>query len=133
MSNETCEVVRVKAWGKGQGDFVEVNKSDYLKNPKAYEPYETKAPSRPAPSAKVVKLAAERGVDLNAVVGTGKNGAVTVEDVEAFKVGPVFDTEETAAFAVELGLDADALAAITGTGENGAITEADLKKAVEGK
>lgn len=26
---DTCETIKVKPWGKGQGDFVEINVEDY--------------------------------------------------------------------------------------------------------
>lgn len=47
------ETVKVKPWGKGQGDFVEVNKSDYEANPEKYELLEEETKKTKAPAADV--------------------------------------------------------------------------------
>lgn len=107
MSHEICEVVKIKSeHPKSQGAFIEINKADF--DPKKHTLYGGKdappAPSpvtppppapipagtedAPAPSPvnatdKAVELANDAGIDLASVVGTGKNGKVTAEDVEA--------------------------------------------------
>lgn len=35
---QTCPTIRVKPWGKGQGDFVEINESDF--DPKVHVKYD---------------------------------------------------------------------------------------------
>lgn len=96
MSIDKTPVVKVHPWGKGQGDFVEINESDF--DPQKHKLYNAKAPSvppvavQPPPPAPVVEdvkitadakqLADETGVDLSKIVGTGHNGKITVKDVE---------------------------------------------------
>ena len=92
MSHETVKTVKVHPWGKGQGAFVEINEKDF--DAQKHKLYGSVAPPPPAPVAvvdgelthatvKAVELAAESGIDLASVVGTGKNGKITAEDVEA--------------------------------------------------
>ncbi|WJV44754.1 dihydrolipoamide acetyltransferase family protein [Streptomyces flavofungini] len=93
----------------------------------------------------VRRLAAERGVDLTAVRGSGRGGRVTRADVEhaAGKGAAVMATRSTRAnvprvratpyarrLAAELSLD---LAVLTGTGENGAVTAADVREHLRGR
>jgi len=111
---------------------------------------------QPAVTSPIVRhLAHQKGVDLTAVAGTGPDGAITREDVEAAAPAPV---EAPAAHvaagevppatapatpsergrvrasplarrtAAELGID---LAAVRGTGSHGAVTVADVRRAAE--
>lgn len=99
---ETVKTVRVQPWGKGQGDFVEVNESDYAANPDRYKLFTPKTPSAPPPPAKsnkkadkIVNFASDEAAELavgagltpeqiETIAGTGKGGAITVEDIEKF-------------------------------------------------
>lgn len=47
---EECATVKVKPWGKGQGDFVEINAEDF--DPKQHKLYEEK-PGKAAKSVPV--------------------------------------------------------------------------------
>jgi pyruvate dehydrogenase E2 component (dihydrolipoamide acetyltransferase) len=87
-----------------------------------------------APGAR--KLAAESGVDLDAVAGTGPDGAVLIADVEehletaAVVSGTdgterrAFATPTTRRIARELGVD---VAAVEGTGVGGRVTASDVR------
>ena len=91
-------------------------------------------------SPRAQKRAEELGVDLTTVDGTGFDGAITEDDVEAAagaaESGPAGegDTEDVKASpraqkrAEELGVD---LATVDGTGFEGAITEDDVEDAAE--
>ena len=99
------------------------------------------APVRPAgrasPAAR--RLAADRGLDVAALRGTGPGGAVTLADVEdAVRARAAPSTAATAApaphrasplaqrVAADLGVD---LATVPGTGEGGIVTRADVERA----
>lgn len=83
------ETVKVKSWGKGQGEFVEINKSDF--DPAKHELFNAPAP-KPIAAAQIeddlkvtdeaAQLAAEAGIDLALIEGTGKNGKILLKDVE---------------------------------------------------
>ena len=91
-------------------------------------------------SPRAQKRAEELGVDLAAVEGTGFDGAITEDDVEAAadaaesEPAGEGDTEEVKASpraqkrAEELGVD---LTTVDGTGFEGAITESDVEAAAE--
>ena len=98
-------------------------------------------PARPAgrasPAAR--RLAAERGLDVAALRGTGPDGAVTLADVEDALHTPAAPTPATTAapvphrasplaqrVAADLGVD---LATVPGTGEGGIVTRADVERA----
>jgi len=91
-------------------------------------------PSKVAPRAK--KRAADLGVDLAAVEGTGPDGAVTSEDVDraaesgadATETEPDRVAPRARRRADELGVD---LVGIEGTGPGGAVTVADVEAAAE--
>lgn len=110
MSHGTCKTVRVQSWSKDQGDFVEINEKDY--DPKRHKLFEAKAPTMPPPPAAAVgkgkgkknpppavfnfasdearELAKESALtdeQIGEIVGTGENGAISVEDVEKFVEG----------------------------------------------
>ncbi|MGM0558068.1 MAG: 2-oxo acid dehydrogenase subunit E2, partial [Myxococcota bacterium] len=89
------------------------------------------------------RRAAELGIDIAQVPGTGPDGAITSDDVEAFEPDEQRRREEPAGdvpehhvrvtpmarkLAEEMGVDVDA---IEGTGEHGAVTKADVEKAAE--
>jgi pyruvate dehydrogenase E2 component (dihydrolipoamide acetyltransferase) len=94
------------------------------------------------------KRAEELGVDLSAVEGTGPQGAVSEEDVEAAAEsggaepgteeaaeasaaeGRVFAPPRVRRLARELGVD---LSAVEGSGPSGAITEGDVRAAADGE
>lgn len=93
-----------------------------------------------APGAR--KLATESGVDLDAVAGTGPDGAVLIADVEEHVEpaagesgtgetagatdGRAFATPTTRRLARELGVD---VAAVDGTGVGGRVTASDVRAA----
>lgn len=75
------------------------------------------------------KRAAELGLDLKALTGTGPSGAVTLADVEKAPAPPAHLRAHPVArkMAEALGVD---LAKVTGTGVSGTITKADVEAAV---
>jgi pyruvate dehydrogenase E2 component (dihydrolipoamide acetyltransferase) len=84
---------------------------------------------RASPAAR--KLAAERGIELKDVRGSGPEGAVTRADVERVLVpGPAAHPRRVSPLArriaAELHVDLDAVA---GTGADGAVTKADVERA----
>lgn len=100
MSHEICKTVRIKSTDpKTQGAFVEINECDF--NDKVHTLFQPTVPAPVAPTPirvgnenppppapvnatdKALELAADAGIDITSVVGTGKNGKVTAEDVEA--------------------------------------------------
>jgi pyruvate dehydrogenase E2 component (dihydrolipoamide acetyltransferase) len=97
------------------------------------------APEIPHASPPVRALAHRLGIDLSAVEGTGRSGAITRADVEAAArrkpsqppSGPVRQRISPLARRVagELGVDLTALAGLTGTGPGGAVTVADVRHA----
>ncbi|WP_030684398.1 dihydrolipoamide acetyltransferase family protein [Streptomyces sp. NRRL B-1347] len=93
----------------------------------------------------VRRLAAEHGIDLTAVRGSGRGGRVTRADVEhaahqrdaalgtrsfGAVTGRVRATPYARRLAVELSVD---LAVLTGTGENGAVRAADVREHLRAK
>lgn len=107
MSHDTCKVVRIVSTDpKSQGDFVEINETDF--NDKIHTLYKGKTPSAPPPPAAAVKggkkappppaaavvveaviaddakaLADDAGFDYKDVVGTGEKGLIVLKDIEA--------------------------------------------------
>lgn len=92
---------------------------------------------RATPRARLV--AAERGVDLSEIAGSGPDGAVLVSDVEAWLQaleqeaspalpGDVPATPVAARMAAELGVD---LARVSPTGPGGRVTKRDLRSFLE--
>ena len=157
MSEHACDTLKVKSSDpKNQGEYVLINVEDFDKelhelfgDEKAPEGDKDdkgdKEPAEPSKTAK--KLAADNGIDLATVQGTGKDGAITVNDVKKAvadknagtqppppapaamtATDPVFENEDTAAFAAEADLD---FSKLVGTGENGMVTMADLEKAID--
>lgn len=134
----TVPTVKIKSSDpKSQGAFVEINESDF--DPKKHEKYEGKeeaghsAGGSPAPlSATAQKLVDEHGLDVSKIVGTGKDGSITVADVKAAvaakKAEPINATPEAIAFAEEAGFD---LSGVKGTGKDGEITVEDVQDAIE--
>jgi pyruvate/2-oxoglutarate dehydrogenase complex dihydrolipoamide acyltransferase (E2) component len=85
------KTVRVQPWGKGQGDFVEINESDF--NPEVHKLFDGVVPMAPPPPAAITtdnvrivekarQLAEDAGVDISTIVGTGLHGKITIKDVE---------------------------------------------------
>ncbi len=144
MSHETCKTVRVESWSISQGEFVEINESDF--DPNKHKLYKGKTPTAPPPAAaslepvadvkiqaKAAKLAEELGIaDPGKIKGSGKNGAVTVADVEAFAqmTGAIDFASDEAAELAFARLDIE-WSEIAGTGDDGALTVADVKAAIE--
>ncbi|MFB6170136.1 MAG: 2-oxo acid dehydrogenase subunit E2 [Haloarculaceae archaeon] len=97
------------------------------------ESAEAAADVRATPGAR--KLASEEGVDLAAVEGTGPQGVVTEDDVEAAaesaetSAEPVRATPGARKLAEETGVD---LASVEGTGPQGVVTEDDVEAAESG-
>jgi pyruvate dehydrogenase E2 component (dihydrolipoamide acetyltransferase) len=88
-------------------------------------------PVHPHAAPPVRHLAHRLGVDLAAVAGSGKGGAITRADVERAAAAPppatrVRSSPRARRLAAELGVD---LAAVAGTGPDGAVTEADVRGA----
>lgn len=98
MTIDTVKTIKIQPWGKGQGDFVEINESDF--DPQKHKKYNAKEipPAPPAPvavnvpaqaadepraTAEAIEMAAEAGIDLATIAGSGKNGKITKNDVEA--------------------------------------------------
>lgn len=146
---EVVETVKVKAWGKGQGQFVEINKEDF--DPSKHEIFgNEKAPSKPtegsAPAEIKIsdtarKKAEAAGLDLSTLVGTGQDGTITHKDVDAAikakKDGEQMPpppapikkiSDEAKKLADDAALDVSTL---VGTGPDGEITVADVEKAIE--
>jgi pyruvate dehydrogenase E2 component (dihydrolipoamide acetyltransferase) len=101
---------------------------------------DVKAPPSPAKSAghRVIasplakKIAAERGLDISAITGTGPNGRIVKADVEGGAAAPTGGTAISPLarrLAEELGVDISALA---GTGPAGRIVKADVEAAAAG-
>jgi pyruvate dehydrogenase E2 component (dihydrolipoamide acetyltransferase) len=96
------------------------------------------APAGRPPKATPIaqKLAAEYGIDLSQVTGTGRDGQVTRQDVEAFiarhKAHPQADQAKVAAvpaarrMANELGVD---LSRVAGSGPGGRVQSSDVARA----
>lgn len=80
---------------------------------------------RATPAAR--KAARDLGIDLDLVPGTGANGRVHKDDVEAFKGAAPKATPLAARIAAGEGVD---LASLTGTGVNGKITKEDVLAAI---
>lgn len=131
----TCETVKIKSSHPSQGEFVEINASDFdatkhelfgdegSKTPKA-------AGAPAALSATAQKLVDDNGLDISKIVGTGKDGAITVADVKAAVAAKktVAASPEAIAFAEEAGFD---LTGVKGTGKDGEITVEDVQDAIE--
>lgn len=95
------------------------------------------SPAPPAPAAHpphitpvAKKIAAEKGVDVAALRGSGIEGAVTRADVEKAATGPAGSRAKVSPLArrlaTERGVD---LSGVTGTGEGGVITASDVERA----
>ena len=89
---------------------------------------ETAARAAPPATPLVRHEAAELGVDLTLVHGTGRGGAITRHDVEQAAAGPRRRRVSPLArrLAAELGVDLDA---VTGTGADGAVRAEDVRQA----
>jgi pyruvate dehydrogenase E2 component (dihydrolipoamide acetyltransferase) len=97
------------------------------------------APAAPAPAQEggfvrampaARRLARELGIDLAAVSGTGRDGAVTAKDVQAAADAPfegINASPKAIEFARKKGVD---LSQVAGTGEDGRITKADILRAM---
>ena len=73
------------------------------------------------------KLAAELGIALSSVTGTGPGGSITKKDVQAAADGGVNASPQAIAYARKKGID---LGQVTGTGEGGRISKADILRAM---
>ena len=100
---------------------------------------ETTADRQPAATPLALRLAAEQGVDITTISGTGLGGRITKEDVEALlTAAPIaapstaigFISPAVARIAAEHAVD---LAQITGTGEGGRITKKDVQAFIAGQ
>jgi len=91
----------------------------------------TQTPARRMPNATPVvrHAAAELGVDLATVRGSGRSGAITRSDVEQAAAAPGRDrvTPLARRVAADLGVD---LSAVTGTGPGGVVRADDVRRAV---
>lgn len=67
--------------------------------------------------------ARRRNLDLTRIVGTGKHGIVTKEDVENFKGAKALATPAVRGFAKEKGIDINL---VLPTGEDGRVTKEDI-------
>lgn len=134
----TVETVKIKSSDpKTQGDFVEINASDFDET--KHELFADEGSKTPKPagapaalSATAQKLVDENGLDVTKIVGTGKDGSITVADVKAAvaakKAEPINATAEAIAFAEEAAFD---LTGVKGTGKDGEITVEDVQDAIE--
>lgn len=132
----TCETVKIKS--PLPGGFVEINATDFDKT--KHELFGTEEVSKAsktadapvALSATAQKLVDDNGLDVTKIVGTGKDGSITVADVKAAiavkKAEPINATAEAIAFAEEAAFD---LTGVKGTGEGGVITVEDVQDAIE--
>lgn len=59
-----CETVKVKPWGKGQGDFVEINAGDF--NPKIHEKFSESGSGSGQTVAELREILTEAGVEFAA-------------------------------------------------------------------
>ncbi len=91
-----------------------------------------KAGERLRVSPRARKRAADLGVDLTLVTGTGRGGAITADDVEQFMARQKAETPRITPLArrlaADLGVD---IHKIQGTGPQGAICKADIEKAAD--
>ncbi|MFK0203280.1 protein kinase domain-containing protein [Streptomyces lavendulae] len=80
----------------------------------------------------VLRLAAEHGVDVNSIKGTGADGRVRVQDVIAAvkAMHGAYATRAAREFAVQQGID---LAGVAGSGKHGLICIQDVKHPSTGK
>lgn len=96
-------------------------------------------PCPPAPAGETVraspaarKRAAELGIDLSALAGSGPGGAITLADLPLTAPPPPKASPRAAPSvrqrALELGID---LATLTGSGAKGAITLADVERTIQ--
>lgn len=131
---EILPTVKIKSSNpESQGPFIEINESDF--DPKIHELFDAPVKAAGAPvalSATAQKLVDDNGLDVTKIVGTGKDGSITVADVKAAiaakKADPINATPEAIAFAEEAAFD---LTGVKGTGENGVITVEDVQDAIE--
>jgi pyruvate dehydrogenase E2 component (dihydrolipoamide acetyltransferase) len=76
------------------------------------------------------KLAEELNISLSTVTGTGRNGSITMKDVQAAADASfegINASKKAIEFARKKGID---LAQVTGTGDGGRITKADILRAM---
>jgi len=90
---------------------------------------EVAAAAPPAPSPPLRHHAAELGVDLASVTGTGTHGRITRRDVDAAAHRPRV-SPYARRLAEELGVD---LAAVTGTGTSGTVRAEDVRAAAHAR
>ncbi|WP_415718321.1 dihydrolipoamide acetyltransferase family protein [Maridesulfovibrio sp.] len=103
----------------------------------ADKPEESGASQTPAGSEEFVKampaarkLAEDLQINLATVTGTGRNGSITMKDVQAAADAPfknINASPKAIEFARKKGVD---LSQVTGTGDGGKITKADILKAM---
>ena len=125
---EQCETVKIVAKDKKtQGEFVLINKEDF--DPKQHKLFGAEKAANGIKISKTAeKKANDAGLDLETVEGSGKDGAITVADVDA-AVEAMNDDNEVNANEGAIALAADAgieLSELEGSGENGMITEDDV-------
>jgi len=113
------------------------SEAPHLEPPASSEPASQAGPEAATTMAPVVRspvvrhLAAESGIDLQAITGTGEGGVITRHDVEQAvaaqrpPTGRVRASPWARRVAAELGIDLDT---VQGTGPTGAVTEADVRK-----
>lgn len=94
MSHGTCPTLKIKSEHPSQGEYIEINASDYdASKHELYAGETAPAPAMaPPPPASAVnvkidndarQLAEDAGIELTTLVGTGKKGKITTQDVEA--------------------------------------------------
>lgn len=97
--------------------------------PTVAEPAVTGAPGRVFSSPRARKAAADRGIDVAVVKGTGPGGRVVERDVLDYIAAAPKVTPVARHIAEGLGVD---LAGITGTGPRGRVTKADVQAVAAG-
>lgn len=97
--------------------------------PTVAEPSTTTAPGRVFSSPRARKAAADRGIDVTSVKGTGPGGRVIERDVLGYVAAVPKATPVARHVAEELGVN---LAGISGTGPRGRVTKEDVQAAAAG-
>jgi len=106
--------------------------SDMAETTAAQNAPERKEQVRAVPAAR--RLAKEKGIDINALAGSGPDGIVLLKDVEAALEGQKTSDVKATFLASKVAREHDIpLEQVQGTGVHGRITREDVQRVIEGK